>query len=250
MKTFDLIRRLELDPIAKMLGTWAAKLTPGGIALRFLFAIFLSALIGCERSTKRHSAGLRTFILISIACNIATIMDEFFYEALEVKSFMLSAASIVALSIICVNSLLVSSRSQIKGLTTAIAMWTCGMLGMAAGAGLYTLALLIFAALFAVLFFMPKFEVFLKDRSNFFEIHLELTDSSYLQDFVTTIRKLGMRVDDIELNTAYAGSGLSVYTISISIGNKDVKKYKTHAELIEALSTLKYVYHIEEIGMW
>ena len=56
-----------------------------------------------------------------------------------------------------------------------------------------------------------------------------------------------MRIDDIEANTAYQHSGLSVYSIAISISSKELKKYKTHTQIIEALSSLDYIYHIEEM---
>ena len=91
-------------------------------------------------------------------------------------------------------------------------------------------------------------ERYLKNRSNHFEIHLELKSSGYLQNFVSTIRRLGMKIDDIEVNSAYVNSGLSVYSIAISISNQELKKYKTHTEIIEALQSLDYIYHIEEIG--
>jgi putative Mg2+ transporter-C (MgtC) family protein len=94
---------------------------------------------------------------------------------------------------------------------------------------------------------LPALEFFLKNRSNHFEIHLELKNSLNLQNFVSTIRKLGLKIDAIELNPAYANSGLSVYSIAISISNEELKKYKTHKEIIDALSTLDYIYHIEEI---
>ena len=68
-----------------------------------------------------------------------------------------------------------------------------------------------------------------------------------MKDFVTTIRELGIRVDDIESNPAYINSGLSVYTVSVSIISDELKKYKTHHEIIEALKSLEYVYHIEEM---
>ena len=58
---------------------------------------------------------------------------------------------------------------------------------------------------------------------------------------------MGLRIDDIELNPAYANSGLSVYTISVSTVSEELKQYKTHKEIIEALSTFEYVSHIEEI---
>ena len=86
-----------------------------------------------------------------------------------------------------------------------------------------------------------------KNRSNHFEIHVELTNPVHLQDLVTTMRRLGLVIDDIELNHAYAGSGLSVYTIALSISSPELKKYKTHSEIIDALGTLEYIYHIDEM---
>ena len=92
-------------------------------------------------------------------------------------------------------------------------------------------------------------ELFNIDRSwsILAEIHLELKNSNYLRDFVTVSRQLGLRIDDIEANQAYVGSGLSVYTITITIFSAELKKYKTHREIIQALSSLDYIYHIEEL---
>jgi putative Mg2+ transporter-C (MgtC) family protein len=38
-----------------------------------------------------------------------------------------------------------------------------------------------------------------------------------------------------------------VYSVAISVTKKELKKFKTHREIIDALSTLEYVSHIEEI---
>ena len=143
--------------------------------------------------------------------------------------------------------MLFSSRNQIKGLTTSVGLWSCGIIGLTAGAGYYTVTIVGFVALILCLYIFPSFEKYLKNRSNHFEVHLELVSSSRLQDFVTTIRRLGLTIDDIELNPAYVNSGLSVYSVAISISSEELKKYKTHKEIIEALSTLDYIYHIEEM---
>ena len=92
----------------------------------------------------------------------------------------------------------------------------------------------------------PSAERYLKDRSNHFEVHLELKSSFKLQDFVATIRKLGIRIDDIEANPAYLNSGLSVYTVSLTVDSQNLKKIK-HSDIIEALRSLDYIYYIEEI---
>lgn len=240
---------LNHDPIAALLGQWSAELTWYTILFRILLSVLLSAVIGCERSSKRHSAGFRTFILVSLTSTLTMLLDQFITARSEMPVFLLSAASIIALAIISIHSILFSSRSQIKGLTTTTALWTMGLVGLAAGAGFYTIMLLGFIALLCTLSIFPAIEIALKDRSNHFEIHLELNHSSFLKDFITVLRKLGLTIDDIEFNSAYAGSGLSVYTIALSITSQELKHYKTHAEIIEALSTLDYIHHIEEIKM-
>ena len=47
------------DPIAGLLGAWSAGLNLGSALLRIALIVALAASIGCERSSKRHSAGLR-----------------------------------------------------------------------------------------------------------------------------------------------------------------------------------------------
>ena len=237
------------DPLADLLHAEATDFSWVSITVRILFSVLMAAMIGCERSSKRHAAGLRTFIFVSLAATLATMLDIYLGLAFHYgySSFLISAAAIIGIAIISVNSTLFSSRSQIKGLTTSFGLWACGILGISIGAGFYTVALIAFAAYMCSLSLLPAFETYLKDRSNHFEIHLELKNACHLQSFVTTIRELGMKIDDIELNPAYVNSGLSVYSISISISSQELKKYKTHREIIEALATLDYVYHIEQM---
>ncbi|MBR2988942.1 MAG: MgtC/SapB family protein [Clostridia bacterium] len=235
-----------IDPIAKLLGEWSYSMNIGSIALRIGLALLMSAIVGCERSAKRHSAGMRTFMLVMLAGTIAMLLDSFIAQASHI--YVLSAAVIIGLSTITVNSIIFGSSNRIKGLTTAVALWTCGIIGLSVGAGYYTVTLISFTALMFSLSLFPRFEVYLRDRSNHFEIHLELKSATALNDFISTIRKLGLHLDEIERNPAYDGSGLSVYSVGLSISNEDLKKYKTHAEIIEALSTIEYVTHIEEMS--
>ena len=235
------------DPIAKLLGEWSQDITIGSVILRIVAAVILGAIIGWERSSKRHAAGLRTFILVFLASTVAMMLDRFLTTKSGNSMYLISAASIVAIAILSVNSVLYSSKNQIKGLTTSVGLWASAIVGLTLGAVYYTVAIIGFAALLLSLSLFPTFEVYLKNRSNHFEVHIELKSPGYLQNFVTTIRKLGLQIDDIEANPAYVGSGLSVYSVSITINSSELQKYKTHSEIIEALRSLDYIYHIEEI---
>ncbi len=236
-----------IDPIAILLGPWASDLNAVSAVFRIVISLVLSAYLGFERSSKRHAAGLRTFMVVSLSTTLAMLLDLFLLNGSESGLYLISAASIISIAIITVNSILYSSRSQIKGLTTSVALWASAVLGLCIGAGFYTVTLVSYIAFICTLSVFPRMERYFKNRSNHFEVHLELKNIAYLQNFVTTIRELGMKIDDIEMNTAYQHSGLSVYSISISISSQELKKYKTHSQIIEALRSLDYIYHIEEM---
>ena len=236
------------DAIAKLLGEWSSELNIWSVVLRMALSLMLSAVIGWERSTKRHSAGLRTFMLVSLSGTAASLLDCYsIARAGGNGSMLLSAAMLIGGAIISIHSIFYSSKNQIKGLTTAAGLWAVGMIGLALGMGIYSVALIAFVVILCTLLWFPPLERAFKNRSNHFEMQLELTSSVALQDFVTVIRRLGLKIDEIEQNPAYVGSGLSVYTIYITVSNEMLKKYKTHSEIIEALKTLDYVYHIEEM---
>lgn len=236
------------DQIALWLGTWAAELNTFSVLLRIGLSLILSAIVGFERSSKRHSAGLRTFIIISLSATTAALLEMYFYQ-LGSSSTWISAAVILGIAMLSGYSIFFSSKGQIKGLTTSAGLWACGIIGIAIGLGLYTAAILAWIALLCSLSLFPVLEAYLKDKSNHFEVHLELKSKGDLQNFTTTIRRLGMRIDDIELNPAYRNSGLSVYTVSFTISSQELKKYKRHSQIIEALRSLDYISHIEEIGL-
>lgn len=230
------------DPIANLLGDWSTGVNACSIILRLAIAVVFSAVIGCERASKRHAAGLRTFILVCLASATAMIIDMSL-----LKLPIISAAAVIAVAIVSSNSILFSSQSQIKGLTTSMGLWASGILGLSVGAGMYTLAIAGFIAQLGCLSLLPTLEKYLKDRSNHFEIHLELKDKRNLQDFVTTIRRLGLYINDIESNPAYINSGLSVYSVAVTITSAELKKYKRHDEIIAALASLDYVSFVCEL---
>ena len=140
------------DPIGGLLGTWSAGDGLWAIAFRLALALTFGAVLGCERAAKRHAAGLRTFVLVCMSGTAAMTLDR-----ASGGLPLISAAVVLGIAIISTNSILFSSKSQIRGLTTATGLWSCSLLGLALGAGLYTLAALGFAAILACLSWLPAF---------------------------------------------------------------------------------------------
>lgn len=238
---------MNQDYIAGRIGEWSMYLNPAGIAFRLAVALILAAAIGWERTNKRHSLGLRSFIIVTLSGTTAGILDYYLLLTHGTTIFILSAASVISATMLSLRSILFNARTQIRGLTTAAALCMMGLLGVTVGVGLYTVAVALFIVLMFVLSGLPVLEEYLDDKSNHFEVHLELNSSKSLPLFASTIRKLGMRIDDIEYNPAYAGSGISVYSVSFTISSEELKKYKSHQEIIDALATLEYIEFIEEL---
>ena len=235
-----------MDPLVKLV-EFLGEFNIWTILIRILLALIIGFVLGIERSRKRHTAGLRTFSLVALFSSLAALLDVYFAANFGEVFPAVTVAVVLGGAIISGNTMLYSSKNQIKGLTTAVALWLTSIIGAGFGAGFYTASLIGFIIVYISLNIMPKFEIYLKNRSNHFEIHLELKNRNDLVNFTGVVRKLGIRIDDIEANPAYANTGLGVYTISLTINSDELKKYKTHKEIIEALSSLEYINCIEEI---
>lgn len=234
------------DSIAKLLGDWSKGIGAGAIAFKIAVAVVLAAVIGTERAQKHHAAGLRTFISVSLALVIAAIGDTFLISSCGIKIPAITAATVIGVAIIGCNTILFSSKNQLKGLTTSVCLWVSGIIAAMIGFGQYTVAIVGFATLVLCVALFPQFEKRFRQRSPRMEVHLELKSRNCLPAFMETVRLFGLKINDIECNAAYANSGLGVYSVLMTIVNAELKK-KTHTEIIEALSASENVLYIEEI---
>ena len=113
---------MQTDWISAALGVWSAELGLTAIVLRIVLSVAFTAIIGCERSSKRHSAGLRTFILVGLAGTGTMLLDQSLMQSTGGTVPVLSAAAVIGTATISGNSILFSSKNQIKGLTTSVGL--------------------------------------------------------------------------------------------------------------------------------
>ncbi|MBE5744319.1 MAG: MgtC/SapB family protein [Clostridiales bacterium] len=235
------------DYIVKLLGDWSNGLGFGAVLLKLSLAFILAMITGIERATKRHAAGLRTFVLVSLVSTLASMCDEYIIERFGVQFSFVTAATVIGIAILSSNTILYSSKSQLKGVTTSVALWGISVISIFIGFGHYTIALCSFLIYIVSIAIFPNLETYFKMRSNHFEIHLELKGKNHLTEFIETIRRLGLKIDDIEINPAYANSGLAVYTMAMTIVSKELRECKTHDEIVNVLKELDYVNYIDVI---
>lgn len=236
-----------VDPIVKLLNwSWLSEIGIPSIIFRLLLAVLCGGILGVERAKKHHAAGFRTYIIVCLGSTIAMMTNEFISLATNMgDSARLGAQVISGIGFLGAGTILVTSRNQIKGLTTAAGLWGCACLGLAIGIGFYTLAIFGAITIVIVLAILPRIEGLFTKHSKNFDIHIEFECRENLKEFVRFARENNLKVISIEHNQAYASSGLSVYTISLL--NQDKKSKILHQTFIEKFSNLSFVNYVEEI---
>lgn len=236
-----------IDPILKLFG-WEslAEINFVSIIFRLFLALICGGVIGFERAKKHQAAGFRTYILVCLGSAIAMLTNDFTSRTTHLgDGARLGAQVISGIGFLGAGTILVTSRNQIKGLTTAAGLWACACLGLAVGVGFYTLAIISTIIISIVLAVLPYIENAFIRKSRFFEIHIELQTKEDLKQFIREIRQMGFHVVSLEHNSAYSDSGLSVYSMALKMKDKKIKM--NHQTYLELFSNLAYVNYVEEI---
>lgn len=138
-------------------GIWAEAGDTVETFARLAAALGGGAVLGLDREVSGHAAGLRTHMLVSLAAAASAILALDLFEAILLAHPNSNAdplriiEGLVAAVGFLGGGVILRSGAHVKGLTTAANLWVCGMVGLAFGAGLWTLALLTLALAFVVL---------------------------------------------------------------------------------------------------
>ncbi|WP_353265739.1 MgtC/SapB family protein [Gemmatimonas sp.] len=131
----------------------AAQLTR--IALRLLVAAALGGLLGYERELRGKSAGLRTHMLVAIgAALFVMIPHQAGASSSELSRVM--QGLIAGVGFLGAGSIIVGTKeAEAKGLTTAAGIWVTAAIGVAAGLGRESTAVLSTMVALLILFVVP-----------------------------------------------------------------------------------------------
>lgn len=108
--------------------------------VRLVLAGILGAVIGIERQHEHKPAGMRTLALVSLGSALFMIISEELSRQGMADMTRMPAQIITGIGFLGAGSIIRSGES-VKGLTTAASIWVVAGIGMAAGGGLYVIAL-------------------------------------------------------------------------------------------------------------
>lgn len=148
-----------------------------GLELRDLLSIITSiicgGLIGFEREYKNKSTGFRTILLITLGSTIFTIVSKHGTGADD----RISANIITGIGFIGAG-VIFKDKMSVLGLTTAAVIWTSAAIGMTAGIGYYSLAIVITIITLIILIMVSKVELLIGSIKKSKLININFVDDN------------------------------------------------------------------------
>ena len=138
------------------------------LIIRMLVSCVCGIFIGLERSRRQKDAGIRTHMIVALGSALAMIVSKYgFFDLLQYEGFRADASRIASNVITGVGFLgagVIFVRDvSIKGLTTAAGIWATASVGLAIGAGMYTVGI---GATLVMIVFQLLFHRFFRSLEN------------------------------------------------------------------------------------
>jgi putative Mg2+ transporter-C (MgtC) family protein len=205
------------------------------ILLRLGLALILGAIIGLERESTEHTAGLRTQALVALGSSLFTIISAYgFSSFLGIPHIQIDPTRIASYIVAGIGFLGAGSifrdQQRVRGLTTAATVWLVAAVGMACGAGMLLTAVAATIMALTILILLRYVErLFLLGHSSEAQhLHIEATPVSgqftgQVYDACThagiTVEKLTVRPDQ-EVDTVIVACRIpNAATLSQVIGD-------------------------------
>lgn len=138
-------------------------ITESTMIFRLVLSVALGGLIGFERQMHRRTAGLRTNILVCLGSCLIMILSQYIFDiyrdAVPVDPSRIAASIITGIGFLGAGAIIRErDKEAVRGLTTAACLWVVAAIGMAAGCGFYSAALVTTVFTLIVLFVLRHVE--------------------------------------------------------------------------------------------
>ena len=220
----------------------AREVTVTEIILRVLISVAIGGLIGLERGMKNRPAGLRTYMLVCVGACVVMLTNQYTYQVYRVGDPVRMGAQVISgIGFLGAGTIVVTSRNQIKGLTTAAGLWTAGGIGLAIGIGLYEVALAASVAVFIILTVLHQLDFRVRKKAHILEAYVELNQQTHLGNFLKEARDRGLEPSNVQLDHEDVVSGSQLSFIVTIKG----KKSQNQDAMFTQLRKLEGVEYIE-----
>jgi putative Mg2+ transporter-C (MgtC) family protein len=180
------------------------------ILLRLSVALVLGSLVGLERESHDHEAGMRTNALVAVGTALFTIISAYGFlgflglthiqiDPTRIASYVVAGIGFLGGGVIFLRH----ESERVKGVTTAAAIWVVAAIGMACGAGLLWEAVTVAALALIILVGFRYIEKLLlpRHKSDAYHIHIETTavDAQFIGQVYEICQRNNIPIDVLDI---------------------------------------------------
>ena len=216
------------------------ELTMLSVVIRCLTSVLLGGIIGLERGLKNRAAGFRTYMLVCLGSRIVMVTNQYIHQFYNTGDPVRMGAQVISgIGFLGAGTIIVTSRSQIKGLTTAAGLWASACLGLAVGVGFYEVAAVGGICILLVLTIFHSWENYMRRNTAVLTVYIELNPGVTLGQFLREIHQQQIAMSNIQLQTEAVSDRDIGFLATIKPQKKETKE--TILTAIRALSTVQFV---------
>ena len=215
------------------------------VAIRLIIATLCGSLIGWERVIRRHSAGIRTFALVSLGSAVATVLNIYLAALpnLDADVSRIPAGVVSGIGFLGAGTIIVTGRNQIKGLTTAASLWVASCMGMAFGAGYLSVGLVCFALVMIANVILVHVSQKVEENNRYVSIYIEVEESNGVKKLRKKLSELGYTINSMNKTKDKTLSGTDIaLMLELDFGGQN-----SHQQLLEERNNLDFVSYVEEV---
>lgn len=160
--------------------------------IRIAVACLCGGLVGLERTKRLKEAGIRTHIIVALGAALIMVVSKYGFgdvggaDASRIASNVITGISFLGAGVIFVRG------GSVKGLTTAAGIWATAAIGLALGAGMYTVGVLCTALVILLQFSLHK--LLPGDMQSSKELMLVIS-----KDYHTVMPQIRARLEDMKV---------------------------------------------------
>ena len=213
----------------------------GSIFLRMGLAAIIGAAIGIDRVKKKRPAGIKTHALLCMGSALVMLTGEYLVSiyGFQTDVARLAAQVVSGVGFLGAGTIMVTGRSQVKGLTTAAGLWFSATLGLAIGAGFYSGAFISTFFMFLVIRVFSIYDLYLQKRSFVMDLYLEYTNQTSIGNIFKVLKANQCQINEME---KLDDSG-DRHSLMLSIR---IPKHWEHNQVVGLFETHVGITHIEE----
>jgi putative Mg2+ transporter-C (MgtC) family protein len=223
---------------------------------RIVMAMVVGGLIGFDREKKGRPAGFRTYMLVAVGATLTVILSQYLdimlngrwlatAEAIGIKTDVsrFGAQVINGVGFLGAGTIIVTGRQEVKGLTTAAALWASACMGLAIGAGFYECMIIGTLLIIGSMKLLPVVENYITDRTRHMSIYVGMESVEDVGRLVGYMKQKEIKIYDVEVEKA-ENENLSHVNALFDVF---LPKQTQHTELLAKLATVDGIIAIEEV---